>query len=85
MPLMSNPKLAPRPVPTTKAVGVARPRAQGQAITSVLTKTMTAISLGAMALLGASVSAMNHHTDAATKAATKTTGTKTAEIRSTRR
>ena len=54
-------------------------------MTSVLTSTMTAISVEPMALLGAKVSAMNHHTPAATKAASTTTGTNTLAIRSTSR
>ena len=32
----------PRPVPTMTAVGVARPRAQGQAVTSTLMKQLKA-------------------------------------------
>ena len=36
------PSLAPRPVPTMMAVGVASPRAQGQLITSTLTPWTTA-------------------------------------------
>ena len=35
MPLINKPFFAPTPVPTMRAVGVARPRAQGQAITKV--------------------------------------------------
>ena len=35
-PLMSRPFLAPTPVPTITAVGVARPNAQGQATTTTL-------------------------------------------------
>lgn len=40
-PLMSSPSWAPRPVPTISAVGVARPRAQGQAM---ITTAMAAVS-----------------------------------------
>ena len=35
-PRMSNPRRAPAAVPTSTAVGVARPSAQGQAVTSTL-------------------------------------------------
>src|SRR5699024_10842824 len=41
-PLMSTPIWAPRPVPTSRAVGVARPSAQGQAITSTATAAVKA-------------------------------------------
>ena len=57
IPLINKPCEAPTPVPTTKAVGVARPRAHGQAITSVLTNTMTDISADDMAEPGANSSA----------------------------
>ena len=39
---MSTPLAAPIPVPTITAVGVARPRAQGQAITSVVMRNRSA-------------------------------------------
>ena len=41
-PLMRMPSWAPRPVPTSSAVGVARPSAQGQAMTSTATATSRA-------------------------------------------
>ena len=41
-PLMRMPSCAPRPVPTMRAVGVARPRAQGQAMISTATAAVNA-------------------------------------------
>ncbi len=41
-PLMRTPSCAPRPVPTSSAVGVARPRAHGQAMMSTATATVNA-------------------------------------------
>ena len=41
-PLISNPIWAPRPVPTSRAVGVASPKAQGQAIISTATAAVNA-------------------------------------------
>ena len=41
-PLMSTPSCAPRPVPTSSAVGVARPSAQGQAMISTATAAANA-------------------------------------------
>ena len=43
---MSTPSWAPRPVPTMMDMGVARPMAQGQAMTSTATKTVTATVAG---------------------------------------
>ena len=40
-PLISTPRLAPRPVPTMIAIGVARPRAHGQATMSTATAAST--------------------------------------------
>src|SRR5699024_8918112 len=45
-PLMSTPIWAPRPVPTSSAVGVARPRAQGQAMISTATVAVNAALTG---------------------------------------
>ena len=42
-PLISRPSWAPRPVPTTSAVGVARPSAQGQAMISTATAAVKAV------------------------------------------
>ena len=42
-PLMRMPSWAPRPVPTSSAVGVARPRAQGQAMISTATAAVNAV------------------------------------------
>ena len=47
-PLMRMPSWAPRPVPTSSAVGVARPSAQGQAMISTATAAVNA-SVGAVA------------------------------------
>ena len=41
-PVMRMPFSAPLPVPTMMAVGVARPSAQGQAMTSTATKSISA-------------------------------------------
>ena len=48
-PLMTMPSCAPRPVPTSSAVGVARPSAQGQAMTSTATAAVTAYDASAPA------------------------------------
>ena len=45
-PLMITPRLAPRPVPTMIAVGVARPRAHGQAMMSTATAAVKASPTG---------------------------------------
>ena len=65
--LMRTPCSAPRPVPTMMAVGVARPRAQGQAIVSTATKTVRA---------KAAPCPRRSQMPAETKAMPKTTGTK---------
>ncbi len=41
-PLINNPNCAPRPVPTSSAVGVARPSAHGHAMTSTATAALNA-------------------------------------------
>ena len=64
------------PVPTTRAVGVANPSAHGQAMTRVETSTSMLCSTGAPE---------RYHPMAAATAITMTTGTKTREIRSTKR
>ena len=43
--LIKIPILAPRPVPTIKAVGVAKPKAQGQAITTTETAKIKALAI----------------------------------------
>ena len=59
---------APFPVPTMMATGVARPRAQGQEITSTATPEVSARSMEPVASI---------HTPAVTRAMTITTGTNT--------
>ncbi len=75
-PLIRMPSCAPRPVPTISAVGVARPRAQGQA----MIRTATA---AVKAAVGSSV--ISSQVTQVPSARTSTTGTKTPEIRSARR
>jgi len=72
----STPRSAPRPVPTITAVGVARPMAHGQAITS----TATALSRAAARLPVAIIQPANVRT-----AIPRTAGTNTAAIRSAKR
>nr|WRX71469.1 hypothetical protein [Actinomycetes bacterium] len=75
-PLMSTPSWAPRPVPTSKAVGVASPRAQGQAMISTATAAVNAaVTVWPVSSQPASVA----------NERPMTTGTKTAETRSARR
>ncbi len=75
-PLIRMPSWAPRPVPTSSAVGVARPRAHGQAMISTATAAVKADVQPAPV--------PNHQPSVATARAI-TTGTKTPEIRSARR
>ena len=70
------PSWAPRPVPTSRAVGVARPRAHGQAMIS----TATAVPNAKVAPAPAPSQKPSAATDRA-----MTTGTKTPEIRSASR
>ena len=70
---MIIPSCAPRPVPTIRAVGVARPSAQGQA----MIRTATAAVKAEAALPSTSSQAAS-----VKRAMTITTGTKIAEIRS---
>ena len=75
-PLMRMPSCAPRPVPTMRAVGVASPSAQGQAMISTATAAVNAAGRPApTAIQKARVAS----------ASTSTTGTKTPEIRSASR
>ena len=77
-PLMRMPSWAPRPVPTISAVGVARPRAQGQAMISTATAAVNAV-----AALSVAAAVSQNPSVAAARAIT--TGTKTADTRSARR
>ena len=75
-PLIRTPSCAPRPVPTISAVGVARPRAQGQAMIRTLTAAANAV---ATPLPTSSQKAR------VARDSPITVGTKTAEIRSASR
>ena len=75
-PLIRMPRRAPRPVPTSSAVGVARPSAQGQAMTSTAMATSSARDGSPVA---------THHPAKVSAASTSTTGTNTADTRSARR
>jgi len=75
-PRMRMPSCAPRPVPTSSAVGVASPSAQGHAMISVVTAAVNATSGEAPP---------SSHTVNATMARAMTMGTKIAETRSARR
>ena len=75
-PVMRMPSCAPRPVPTSSAMGVASPSAHGQAITSTATAAVNAIE--------ASAPAISQPTSVAS-ATTSTIGTKMPESRSARR
>ena len=46
--LISTPSCAPRPVPTMMDMGVARPMAQGQAMTSTATNTDSGVLMGSV-------------------------------------
>lgn len=73
---MRMPSCAPRPVPTSSAVGVARPSAHGQAMMSTATAAVNA---------ACSPPPVSVHTANVPIASTTTTGTNTAEIRSASR
>ena len=75
-PLMITPSWAPRPVPTMIAVGVARPRAHGQAMISTATAAVNATD-------GSSPTPSQNPSVATARA--MTIGTNTAEIRSASR
>ena len=75
-PLMRMPSCAPRPVPTSRAVGVASPRAHGQAMINTATAAVNART-------GSSPTA--RVTTSVPSASVSTTGTNTAEMRSARR
>ena len=73
---MRIPSCAPRPVPTSSAVGVARPSAQGQAMISTATAAVND---------GGAVSPVPSQNPRVPMARAMTTGTNTAEIWSARR
>ena len=75
-PLMMTPSWAPRPVPTSSAVGVARPSAHGQAMMSTATAALNERE--------ASPVTTSHAANVAS-ASTMTIGTNTADTRSARR
>ena len=75
-PLMRMPSWAPRPVPTSSAVGVARPRAHGQAMISTDTAAVKAVAAG---------SPWPSQKPRVATARAITTGTNTADTRSARR
>ena len=76
-PLIRMPSCAPRPVPTSSAVGVASPRAHGHAMIRTATAAVNA---------AATVPAPNtHQPNRVSSDSTITIGTKTAETRSARR
>ena len=76
-PLIRMPSWAPRPVPTSSAVGVARPSAHGQAMISTAD--------GGRDAKPALAPASSQATSVPTSESAITTGTKTAETRSARR
>jgi len=73
--LMSIPRFAPTPIPTMTAVGVASPKAQGQAMTSTEMKLL-------IAHCHASPEPMSNHMTKARVAMIRTKGTKIAATRS---
>ena len=75
-PLMTTPSRAARPDPTSSAVGVARPSAQGQAMTRTATAAMKACWRDWPS---------RSHTASVAAESTRTAGTKTPEMRSARR
>ena len=76
-PLMRMPSWAPRPVPTSRAVGVASPRAHGQAMMSTATAAANAAE--------APPPSGHPHAEGAQRRGAMTTGTKTADTRSASR
>ncbi len=81
-PLMRMPSWAPRPVPVSSPTGVASPRAQGQAMTSTATAAVKAARTSSGPAAGPAASSQAPKVRAATA---RTTGTKTALIRSASR
>ena len=75
-PRITMPSWAPRPVPTSRAVGVARPSAQGQATISTATAACTAAAVAAP---------LTSQPTSVPSAITITTGTKISATRSARR
>ncbi len=74
--LKRMPSSAPRPLPTMMAVGVARPRAHGQAMISTATAARTASARSPLTII---------HAIRVARAMRITTGTNTPEIRSANR
>ena len=81
-PLIRMPSWAPRPVPVSSPTGVARPRAQGQAMTSTATAAVKAARSSASLTSGPAASSQAPKVSAAMA---RTTGTKTALMRSASR
>ncbi len=75
-PLIRMPSCAPRPVPTSSAVGVARPSAHGQAMISTATAAVNAAAAGAPA---------PSQNPSVARESVITTGTNTADTRSASR
>ena len=75
-PLMRMPSCAPRPVPTSRAVGVARPRAHGQAMIRTATAAVNASS---------GLAPVPSQKPSVATASAITTGTKTPDTRSASR
>ncbi len=75
-PLIRMPSWAPRPVPTINAVGVASPRAHGQAMIKTATAAVKASTVGLPS---------NSHTLRVARAIRMTAGTNHVEMRSARR
>ena len=75
-PLMTTPSWAARPEPTSSAVGVASPSAQGQAMTSTATAAVKA---------ACGLCPVSSHPARVAADSTRTMGTNTPEIRSARR
>ena len=75
-PLIRMPSCAPRPVPTSSAVGVASPSAHGQAMISTATAAVNAVAAAAP---------VSSQTPSVASAMTMTKGTKIPEMRSARR
>ncbi len=81
-PLIRMPSWAPRPVPVSRPTGVASPRAQGQAMTRTATAAVKAARSSASLTAGPAASSQ---APKVTAAMTRTTGTKTALMRSASR
>ncbi len=82
---ITTPIVAPLPVPTMMAVGVARPMAHGQAITSTATILISARENWLTPESAATAGPKKNQPKKVKTAYTITAGTKTAETRSARR